>query len=112
MCHGAGGMAGHVRFGARTGGSLVILGGALLIIGLCFSSSVLIILSIFPKSVLGVILFFAGLELAISSRDVGSDKNDFYLLLITAGFSLWNIGIGFVAGIIVQEMLKRNIFKL
>ncbi|MBS1116097.1 MAG: sulfate transporter, partial [candidate division NC10 bacterium] len=27
MCHGAGGMAGHVRFGARTGGALVILGG-------------------------------------------------------------------------------------
>jgi predicted benzoate:H+ symporter BenE len=26
MCHGAGGMAGHVRFGARTGGALVILG--------------------------------------------------------------------------------------
>ena len=27
MCHGAGGMAGHVRFGARTGGALIILGG-------------------------------------------------------------------------------------
>ena len=26
MCHGAGGMAGHIRFGARTGGALVILG--------------------------------------------------------------------------------------
>jgi hypothetical protein len=26
MCHGAGGMAGHVRFGARTGGALIILG--------------------------------------------------------------------------------------
>jgi hypothetical protein len=25
-CHGAGGMAGHVRFGAKTGGALVILG--------------------------------------------------------------------------------------
>jgi hypothetical protein len=26
MCNGAGGMAGHVRFGARTGGAVVILG--------------------------------------------------------------------------------------
>jgi hypothetical protein len=26
MCHGAGEMAGHVQFGARTGGALVILG--------------------------------------------------------------------------------------
>lgn len=29
MCHGAGGMAGHVRFGAKTGGALVILGSIL-----------------------------------------------------------------------------------
>jgi hypothetical protein len=28
MCRGAGGLAGHVRFGARTGGALVILGGS------------------------------------------------------------------------------------
>jgi len=31
MCHGAGGMAGHVRFGARTGGALVILGSLLIL---------------------------------------------------------------------------------
>ena len=112
VCHGAGGMAGHVRFGARTGGSLIILGGLLLIVGLCFSSSFLLLLSIFPTCVLGVVLFFAGLELAVSARDVGSDKGDYYVLLITAGFSIWNIGIGFVAGLIMQEMLKRNIFKV
>jgi len=112
VCHGAGGMAGHVRFGARTGGALVILGGILLIIALCFSSSVVLLFEIFPTSVLGVILFFAGLELAVSARDVGREKNDFYILLVTAGFSLWNMGIGFVAGLIMQEMLKRQIFKI
>lgn len=112
MCHGAGGMAGHVRFGARTGGALIILGGILLVVGLCFSSSVLLLFSIFPTSILGVILFFAGLELAVSARDVGPDKEDFYILLITAGFSLWNIGIGFLAGLVMQEMLKRKIFKV
>ena len=112
MCHGAGGMAGHVRFGARTGGSLVILGVILVTIGLCFSSSVLLLFNIFPSSVLGVILFFAGLELAVSARDVGSEKSDFYTLLVTAGFSLWNMGIGFIAGLVMQEMLKRKIFKV
>src|SRR5207249_4494391 len=35
MCRGAGGMAGHIRFGARTGGALVIL-GALLLVGALF----------------------------------------------------------------------------
>jgi MFS superfamily sulfate permease-like transporter len=112
MCHGAGGMAGHVRFGARTGGSLIILGVFLLAAALCFSSSVLLIFNIFPLSVLGVILFFAGLELAVSARDVGKEKSDYYTLLVTAGFATWNIGAGFAAGIVMQELLKRKVFKV
>lgn len=111
ICHGAGGMAGHVRFGARTGGSLILLGSFLLILGTCFSSSILILFTLFPAGILGVILFFAGLELAVSARDIGPEKDDFYLMLITAGFSLWNMGIGFLAGLLVQEMLKRRIFQ-
>ncbi len=112
MCHGAGGMAGHVRFGARTGGALIILGIILLVTALCFSSSVALFFKMFPLSVLGVILFFAGLELAVSARDVGKEKNDYYILLVTAGFAIWNMGAGFLAGIIMQECLKRNIFKV
>ncbi|OFZ97783.1 MAG: sulfate transporter, partial [Betaproteobacteria bacterium RIFCSPLOWO2_02_FULL_62_17] len=56
MCHGAGGMAGHVRFGARTGGALIILGAIVLFIALFFSSSVEILFRIFPEPILGVIL--------------------------------------------------------
>jgi len=112
MCHGAGGMAGHVRFGARTGGALIILGTLLLFIALSFSGSVLLIFKIFPSCVLGVILFFAGLELAVSARDVGKEKSDYYTLLVTAGFSIWNMGAGFVAGVVMQELLKRKIFKV
>lgn len=112
ICHGAGGMAGHVRFGARTGGSLVILGGILLILGLCFSNSVLLIFSLIPSCVLGVILFFAGLELAKSTRDLGPDKSDHYIMLVTAGFSFWNVGIGFLAGLVIQEMVRRRIFRI
>lgn len=112
VCHGAGGMAAQVRFGARTGGSIVILGGCLLALGLFFSDSVLLIFGMIPSAVLGVILFFAGVELAMSARDVGPGKEDFYILLVTAGFSLWNVGIGFLAGLIMQEMLKCKLFKL
>lgn len=112
VCHGAGGMAGHVRFGARTGGAPIILGVFLLIAALCFSSSVLFLFNIFPLSVLGVILFFAGLELAVTARDVGREKSDYYTLLVTAGFAAWNMGAGFVAGIVVQELIKRKVFKV
>ena len=48
MCHGAGGMAGHVRFGARTGGALVILGSILVLIALFFSDSVAVIFQDIP----------------------------------------------------------------
>jgi len=65
-----------------------------------------------PPSVLGVIMFFAGLDLAMSARDVGSERTDFYILLITAGFSIWNVGVGFLAGLISQDMIKRKIFRL
>ena len=45
MCHGAGGMAAHVRFGARTGGALVILGSIMLVLGLFFADSIATFLS-------------------------------------------------------------------
>ena len=41
-------MAGHVRFGARTGGALIILGVIIVVIALFFSGSVETIFKIFP----------------------------------------------------------------
>ena len=111
ICHGAGGLASHVRFGAKTGGAVIILGGFLLILGLFFSDSVILIFEMIPPAVLGVMLFFAGVELAMSARDVSREKTDFFILLITAGFAVWNVGIGFLAGLIMQVLVKRKWFK-
>jgi predicted benzoate:H+ symporter BenE len=112
MCHGAGGMAGHVRFGAKTGGALVILGSLLVIIALFFSDSVSIIFKIFPNAILGVILFFAGSELAIVVRDIGDNKRDFYVMLIVAAFAMWNMGVAFLVGIILDNSLRRGWIKV
>lgn len=112
MCHGAGGMAAHVRFGARTGGSLVILGSIIVILALFFGNSVEIIFQMFPSAILGVILFVAGIELAFSSRDIGSRKEDSYVMLVTAAFATWNMGAAFVVGILLHHALKRGIVKL
>ena len=79
MCHGAGGMAGHVRFGARTGGAPVILGGVLILLALFFSDSMKAVLAIFPAAILGVILFLTGAQLALGSCDFGKSKNDLFL---------------------------------
>jgi predicted benzoate:H+ symporter BenE len=112
MCHGAGGMAGHVRFGAKTGGALVILGSMLILIALFFSDSVSIIFKIFPNSILGVILFFAGSELAIVVKDIGDKKADFYVMLIVAAFAMWNMGVAFLVGVILDNSLRRGWLKL
>jgi MFS superfamily molybdate transporter len=112
MCHGAGGMAGHVRFGAKTGGALVILGGILILIALLFSDSVSIIFKIFPNAILGVILFFAGSELAIVVKDIGDKKADFYVMLIVAAIAMWNMGVAFLAGVIMDNALRRGWLKI
>lgn len=112
MCHGAGGMAGHVRFGARTGGALVILGSIVIILALFFSESISIIFKIFPNAVLGVILFFAGSELALTVRDIGDKKMDFYVMLIVAGFAMWNMGVAFLVGVVLDNALRREWIKV
>jgi hypothetical protein len=108
LCHGAGGMAGHVRFGARTGGSLVMLGIIMLLAGLFLSESLSLVLQIFPRSVLGVILFFAGLELAMIIKDIRLHAENLFVLLVTAGLAMWNMGVAFLGGLVLYHLLKRG----
>jgi MFS superfamily sulfate permease-like transporter len=112
LCHGAGGMAGHVRFGARTGGALVILGLIVLFLGLFFSDSVATIFKMFPPCILGVILFFTGLELASITRDIGAKRSDVYIMLVTAGLAMWNMGVAYLAGLILYYGVEKKILRL
>ncbi len=57
---------------------------------LFFSSSVGLLFQVFPKAILDVILFFAGAELAVTT-DIGSKKEDVYVMLVVAGFAMWNM---------------------
>jgi predicted benzoate:H+ symporter BenE len=112
MCHGAGGMAGHIRFGARTGGALVILGVIVLLIGLFLSDSVTLLLQIFPRPILGVILFFAGVELSLVVQDIKLKKQNLFVLVVTAGTAMWNMGVAYLAGLILYYCLQRRWFKV
>jgi len=112
MCHGAGGMAGHVRFGARTGGALVILGVIVLLTGLFLSDSVALLLQVFPRSILGVILFFAGIELALVVKDIKLQRQNLFVLLVTAGTAMWNMGVAYLAGLILYYGLQRRWIKV
>jgi len=112
MCHGAGGMAGHVAFGARTGGALVILGTLLLGLALFFSRSVEVLFGLFPAAVLGVILFIAGIQLAMGTGSVGESRSERLVALATAAVCMWNVAIGFVVGATLHGLLKRSLVRL
>lgn len=112
LCHGAGGMAGHLRFGARTGGALVILGVMVLFMGLFLSDSVTFLLQVFPRSILGVILCFAGVELALVVQDIKLKKQNLFVLILTAGIAMWNMGVAYLAGLIFYYGLQRRWFKV
>lgn len=112
MCHGAGGMAGHVQFGARTGGSSVMLGIVLLAVGFFLADSVALLFKLFPTVVLGVILFLAGVQLALNSKDVGGEKTERFVVLTTAAFAVWNVGIAVLFGIFAFHAAKRGWMKL
>ncbi len=112
MCHGAGGMAGHIRFGARTGGALIILGAIVLLIGLFLSDSVALLFQVFPRPILGVILFFAGLELALVVQDIKLRRQNLFVLIVTTGTAMWNMGVAYLAGLLLYYGLKRNWIKI
>jgi len=112
MCHGAGGMAAQVSFGARTGGAPVILGVLLVVLALLFSESVATLLQLFPAPALGVMLFLAGVQLALGSCDFSRDKGERFVTLGTAALSIWNVGVAFVFGIAVLWIVRRGWLRL
>ena len=112
MCHGAGGMAGHVRFGARTGGALVILGILVLVAGLFFADSIGTFFKLFPPALLGVILMFGGLELAAGVQAGSLSKTDRYVMAFTAGTALWNMGAAYVGGLALWYGFQRRWLRL
>lgn len=112
MCHGAGGMAGHVAFGARTGGAPIILGVLLLVCAFLFSASIQAVFALFAPPVLGVILFLTGAQLALGSCDFSKNKGERFITVVTTAFAMWNVGVAFVVGIGLAQIQKRGWLRL
>ncbi|KAJ4874322.1 Molybdate transporter 2 [Raphanus sativus] len=107
VCHGAGGLAGQYRFGARSGLSVIFLGVGKLVVGLVFGNSFVRILSQFPIGILGVLLLFAGIELAMASKDMNT-KEDSFIMLVCAAVSMTgsSAALGFGCGVLLYLLLK------
>lgn len=107
-CHGAGGMAGHVAFGARTGGAVVILGALLLVLAVFFSGHVEHLLALMPAAVLGVILFLTGVQLALGALPSPGARAQAFVTLATAGVAMWNVAIAFGVGLALWQLARRG----
>ena len=106
LCHGAGGLAAHHRFGARTAGSNLMIGAIFIVLALTLGPHIVDVLSVLPLSILGVLLVFAGCELAIAVRDLDSRK-DYFVVMLMLGITLAaNLAAGFIVGIVVAHLLR------
>jgi len=104
MCHGAGGLAGQARFGARTQGSILLLGGAKVAVAVAFGSSLMALAQAFPQALLGVMLAFSGLSLAQAAR---KSENVPVLLLTCATCLGLGYPVGVLAGWAASAMRRR-----
>lgn len=106
MCHGAGGLAAHYRFGARTAGSNVIIGTIFLVLALALGDNIVAVFKLLPMSILGVLLVFAGVQLALAIMDLDQRK-DFFVAFLMLGITLAsNLAAAFIIGIVVGHLLK------
>jgi SulP family sulfate permease len=106
MCHGAGGLAAHYRFGARTAGSNLIIGLIFTILALFFGDNIVSALNLLPMAVLGVLLLFAGSQLTLTIMDLDSRKDYFVATLILGITLASNLAAGFITGMILAQTLK------
>jgi SulP family sulfate permease len=84
------------------------LGGIPMCHGVVFGENMVAILNLLPFSLLGVLLVFAGLQLALMIQDV-EERKDLFVVLLMLGIALaTNLAVAFIAGIIVAYALKSE----
>lgn len=112
LCHGAGGLAAHYRFGARTAGSNIMIGAVFFALAVFFGSRSLVFINLLPLSILGVLLLFAGSQLCLTILDLTKPK-DMFVSLVILGITLaTNLATGFIAGVAVAYFIKHQKFKV
>jgi len=106
LCHGAGGLAAHHRFGARTAGSNLIIGSLFIASTLLLGDNIVNLFKLLPMAVLGILLVFSGIQLALTIMDL-DDRKDYVVAILILGITLAsNLAAGFIAGMIVAQLLR------
>jgi hypothetical protein len=111
VCHGTGGMAGHYFFGGRTGGSVLIYGTFLILLGIFWGNGFGQIVQAFPLPVLGTILLAESgmlLHIAREGFTVRSAARSALPTALIAAFLPYGFLIGMIAGTILARYAERR----
>jgi SulP family sulfate permease len=112
MCNGAGGLASRYRFGARTGGSNLIIGAIFIVLALLLGERIVGVIYLLPMSALGVLLIFAGAQLSLTLLDMKTRQEMFVVILVLGITLAANLAAGFLAGIAIAYALKSEKLKV
>ena len=106
ICHGAGGIAAHAKFGGKTGGTTMILGGILILVSLVKPLSNFLFL--IPIPVLGALLLLTSWSLIVLIQRLQT-KSEILIALIVGllSFSTHNLSIALIAGFLLEQGLIR-----
>jgi SulP family sulfate permease len=106
ICHGAGGLTAHYRFGARSAAAGLIIGSLLVVLALGFGSGAVQLFGLIPYPVLGVMLGVVGAQHALLARDCRRlDEISVVVTVALLAIVLGNLAIGFAAGIALHFAL-------
>ena len=110
MCHGAGGMAAHYRFGARSWVAPLTMAAACALAALQ-GEAVVAWLAAIPAPVVGALLAFAGVELMLGKRLFDARPDCRPVIAVTAVATLFgSVLIGLMAGL-ASEQLRRHLVR-
>lgn len=107
MCHGAGGVAAHYRFGARTWRAPAGLGVALLGLGLFAAADTTRLLAHIPDAALGTLLLIPAIDLVRIVRPSQYTPTDQVFIVVLAAVAIVSPALAFVIGMIAIPLWYR-----
>ncbi len=116
MCHGSGGLTAHYRFGARSGGSSIIIGGIFILTALVLGQAAPAIFNLLPLAVLGILLIYIGVAHTFLIKDILHSPWELSLALGMGIITLiyGGLAVAFVIGLplaILGGRLKRGVLE-
>jgi SulP family sulfate permease len=104
-CHGAGGIAAHSQFGAKTGGAIIIMGTVFILLALISPLSGLLFL--IPVPLLGAMLLFDSYKLGTLITKLQT-KPEYAVAVLVAviSFATRNLTIALAAGLLTEFLIK------